>query len=341
MDIKLHSLKKLISLVAIMFVLSSCASMQSLSSYARTGDTVMIALGGSEDSNALVDVLKKENILITITDSAGVTYPITLRKLFKLHADYGSDYIHRSNVVNGYWDMFVPALSGQWMGIVDLIDPVSSVPHVLSVGPAKIAVSSPSQLTQKHIYKTFGAYYDYTNGDLASIDIEILPGQGKINTLNHVQEVGFHPMDMLEPSPQIMVSPSAAPSIYLGGGEFTFQYVQANFNSALTAVPAIHDPNIQITSNTKDQGDGTSLLTVTMLNPKGFKVTSSRSMDVGVGNMSPFKSLKFSLSWTKLGTVAVVDDTNWQESIQMLNGHYIDLEGNVLSDITPVMNKVR
>jgi len=42
---------------------SGCASMQSMSSYARTGDTVSIALGGTEESNALVEVLKKVFLL--------------------------------------------------------------------------------------------------------------------------------------------------------------------------------------------------------------------------------------------------------------------------------------
>ena len=41
---------------------SGCSSMQSMSSYARTGDTISIALGGSEDSNSLVEILKKEDI---------------------------------------------------------------------------------------------------------------------------------------------------------------------------------------------------------------------------------------------------------------------------------------
>lgn len=56
------------AMVAVMLNLSACGSSQSVSSYARTGDTVFVSLGGSE-SHALVSVLKKESITITITDS--------------------------------------------------------------------------------------------------------------------------------------------------------------------------------------------------------------------------------------------------------------------------------
>ena len=51
------------ALVLVAMQLVGCASMQSLSNYARSGDTVTVSLGGT-DSNALVPILKIEDVVI-------------------------------------------------------------------------------------------------------------------------------------------------------------------------------------------------------------------------------------------------------------------------------------
>ena len=88
-----NNLYKFFAIMLSIAFFSGCTSMQSMSSYARTGDTVTIALAGTEDTNALVDILKKEDINITITDSASNTYPVKLRHLFRLYPDNSSRYI--------------------------------------------------------------------------------------------------------------------------------------------------------------------------------------------------------------------------------------------------------
>lgn len=334
----------LMSLLGVLF--SGCASMQSMSNYARTGDTVSIAVGGTEDSNALVDVLKKENISITITDSSAATYPITLRKLFKVYPDYSSEYVFESSsVANGLsMSSYAPPLIGQWIAIVDLVDPVTGTMPSLTTGQATISVSSSGELDQHVLYSA--QQFVWENGNLGSIQIEILPGTGTPNTLNYVGPMNYDPVAAIEPLPQIVVTPSTVPTVEIAGGSFTFVYNNSDFATRIKAVPANHDPNVQLLSNKIDLGNGTSELKVTLLNPNGF-LTTNRSVqgvsEIDIGGSSPFRSARFNLIWrsTKGGNASTVTDSNWQNSIQLISGYYIDMAGNEVPDITPVMSKVR
>lgn len=325
---------------------SGCSSMQSLSSYARTGDTVTIALGGTEDSNALVEILKKEDINITITDSSLGTYPVKLRHLFRVYPDHSSTYIFNTKKAasGSSYDTYIPPLLGQWIAVVDLVDPVTSLSPPLSEGAATISVSSPAQINPSFLYTTLGSQWPWTNGNLASVAIEILPGVGTPNTLNRINSVNYDPVVDLEPLPQIIVSPSAAPVASIAGGSFKFVYNPADFSGGLIAVPANHDPNVQLTSNVTDLGDGTKQLEVILLNPKGFLNHSNRTFPsatekMAIGEMSPLRSVRFNLVFKK--SAIANNEITWQNSIQMMGGNYIDLQGFAVVDITPVMKKVR
>lgn len=335
-----------VGLVAALF--SGCASMQSMSSYARTGDTISVALGGTEDSNALVEILKKEDIAITITDSASVTHTVTLRKLFRVYPDYSSEYIYESNSVGGgnsgdAMSSYTPPLLGQWIAVIDLVEPVTLIAPALAVGPATLAATSVAQIDQSVLYNQFA----WENGDLGAVQIEIIAGQGSSNTLNYAGPVSYDPVKTIEPLPQIIVAPSAVPAVEIGGGSFTFVYTNVDFGTRLKAVPANHDPNVQLMSSHLDLGNGSSELKVTLLNPNGF-LTTNQSVpgvtEVEIGGSSPFRSARFNLIWRpakQSRPVSIVTDLNWQNSIQMTSGSYIDLAGNTVTGITPVMKKTR
>ena len=327
-----------IGLIAALF--TGCASFQSMSSYARTGDTVTITLGGTEDNNALVEVLKKEGLTVTITDSALMTYPIKLRHLFRVYPDHTSKYTFNTKYSAGGngWDSYVPPLLGEWMATVDLIDPaVPGVALPLAVGPATISVSSTEQLAPTVYY---GNNYEYTNADLGSISVEILPGQGTPNNLNYIQPVSHDPLTSLEPMPQIIVSPSGAPAAAIAGGSFKFVYNPANFTGGLMAVQANHDPNVQLMSKATLLPSGEEELIVTVLNPKGFLNHNNREQGVmGIGNMSPLRSVRFNLVYKD--TAVANDDATWHSYIQMVSGEYIDMAGDAVAAITPVMKKTR
>jgi len=332
----------LLLFVILAWLISSCASMRPLSNYARSGDTVSLALGGTLDSNAQVSVLKKANITITITDSASVTSPVTLRYLFRTYPDPTSGLGYRSytNQGDGKIVPYVAPYSGQWMAIIDLADPVTGDPVPLAVGSATISVTSPDlQDFVDHV----GYGWTWTDGSLSSIPIEILPGTGSSNPLNYLGPISRDPMLTLQPMHQIEVLPQGTPVNVIGGGEFVFSYRHDDFTSptayGIRAVSTTPDPAAQLAFSRIDQGDGTTLLKVTVTNPNGFLQTNNRDNRFMSG-MSPFRSLGFVLVWDDFYGGAIVDDSNWEMSIQMLSGSYVDINGAPMAELTAVMTKV-
>lgn len=323
-----------------LLVTQGCVGTQSMSSYARTGDTVTISLGGTEDNNALVEILKKEDIDVTITDSDSNTYPVYLRHLARVYPDHTSTYIFNTVNHTGSQDTFTPPLLGQWFAIIDLVDPDDrSVKHPLSFGPATISVSSPTQL-DPNVYYLFA----WTNGNLGSIDVEILPGEGTPHDLNYMSAATYHPITDLEPLPQIIVTPSAPPADTIAGGNFSFEYTETDFNGGLIAVQANHDPNVQLTSKHTTLGNGLKRLDVFLLNPKGFVNHNNRMekspSSIGIGKASPLRSVRFALVFK--GDAIANNDLNWQDSITMVEGSsYIDLDGYDVMDVLPELKKVR
>jgi len=333
--------KNLLILTLLAWLISSCASMQPLSNYARSGDTVSLALGGTIDANAQVSVLKKDTITITITDSAGVTSPVMLRYLFRTYADPASAIGYRSYPVTNWLpiEAYPEPYTGQWIAIIDLTDPVSLTPVPLAVGTATISVSSPDLID---FIDRVGLGWTWTDGNLASIPIEILPGAGSSNSLNYLSPISADPSFSLEPIDQIEVLPQGVPSNIVGGGEFSFSYRHDDFNiqaHGIRVVPTTPDPTAQLAYSRTDQGDGTTLLKVTVTNPNGFLQTNVHDIKIMSG-MSPFRSLGFILVWDDPNGQNIVDDANWQTSIQMLTGSYVDIDGAPMPELTPTMTKV-
>jgi hypothetical protein len=52
---------------------------------------------------------------------------------------------------------------------------------------------------------------------------------------------------------------------------------------------------------------------------------------------SPYKSLNLSLFWNNN---PLVTDANWQQAIQLVSGEYVDIAGNPVLDVTPVLAKI-
>ena len=318
------------------FVISGCASMQPLSNYARSGDTVVISLGGS-DSNALVPVLRKENLVISITDSGGSSYPVKVRNLFRVNGDPTSGYAFRSPTSDQIYDNYVDPHQGLWLAVLDLVDPANDAPLPLATGDASLRVSSPEI---QNWFDHAGWGWPWTNGHLDHVPIEILPGTGAPNPMNYLGPVSTAPLDSLEPNPQVEIVASGSAAVEIGGGVFVFQLQNADFNGSggyPRAVATVPDPNIQLMSRREDQGDGTSLLTVIILNPHGFKTGNDKTGLVA--GQSLRRSLRFSLVWSSRN--ALVNDANWQDSLQLISAEYFDLASDDLPALNANISKVR
>lgn len=320
----------LLMLLIISATLSGCASNQTLSSYARTGDTVMISLGG-EHQRTTVAVLKKENITVTITDYQNNTYPVKLRHLMKVQPDLASR-MNTSGLIAGSWEYSLGAYQGLWLGIIDLVDPVTGSAHVLEPGQASLSVTGAGLISDGTPF----------TGDLNNVPIEILPGAGNYNPLSEYTQFGnlAQPLASLEPIPQVDISPDPSGATQqLGGASIIIQYTDSYFPNSMfpRAVPATQDPNIQLMSNLESQGDGTTLHKIFIMNPHGINTSNSKSgLSFGVSDL---RNLSIRLAWQN-NSVTDVNDANWQNAIQLLSEKYVSINGDVLP-VSSVVSKVR
>lgn len=333
--------KVLMLLVLVAFSLGGCASMQPMSQYARTGDTVMVSLGGTA-TNSKVPVLKKKNMTATITDAAGNTFPVTVRRLFRVYGDPTGAYAGRSPYGGGYpYETYVQPNQGLWMAVIDLVDPSTGEPPALAVGGATLNISSPNLVQW---YDTTGYGWTWPNGNLSDIPITILAGTGSLNPLNYESPISYAPLSALEPDPQIEVQPSGTPSTTIGGAFFVFKYVMSDFNTStsasldphIRAVTTADDQNVQLSSMIVPQGDGTALLKVMITNPHGFATSNDKSQ-LSVGE-SLLRSLNVEIAWDK--SLTNITDSNWQNSIQLQSAEFVDINGNAMPGLTATVTKV-
>lgn len=320
------NINKIWLLAMIILAGSGCTSMNTLSSYARTGDTVSVSLGGTFRHSADT-VLKKEEVVATITDSASLNYAVKVRHLFRLFSDPTSTYSLRSQV-SGTLENNAGADQGQWMAIIDLVDPITNDVLPLQTGAATLSITAPN------LTNTAG---QYGNGDLTQIPIEILPGTGTPNLLN--AEGDQEMASLLQPEPQVEVKPGDLSAVdSLGGVEYVFSYVTADFDVQNFPVVVKMSPNqnIQLITNYLPQGNGTTLIKVLLLNPNGFADNVSAS----INGKLPYRNLNIALAWYSLANASITDD-NWNNSIQLVSSNYINLNGNSVAGIQPVLAKTR
>lgn len=333
-----NKMRWLLVLLAALIFAGGCSSRQPISNYARSGETIVLSLGGT-DSNALVSILKKQNITVTIRDAANNTYTAKLRNVFRVYSDPTSGYDFRSPTNNMYYDSYVTPHQGLWLAVVDLVDPVSGAALPLIAGAASIAVSSPD-INPWVDYPGWG--WTWTNGDLRNIPITILAGTGASNPMNYLQPLTTSPLDSLTAQPQVEVTVSGTPSQRVGGASFVFRLTNASFGNQADHRPRVvassPDRNVQLVWNRVDQGDGTTLLRVVVTNPHGFNVDNNKA-GVTAGR-SLLRSLRFSIVWDERVAPSSVTDANWTGAVQLVSGEYIDINGNVLPELTVALAKV-
>ena len=303
--------------------LFGCAGQQTLSNYARTGDTVAIAISPSEPNI----FLRKEDINVTVQDVALNSFPIQLRNLVRIYSDPTSSYAIRSARKNGWlssepYEVQADPYQGYWIGIVDLIDPSTGLAPTLTPGAGQIVFSSTA-----------------TGDD--TFDIEILPGAGSQNPMEEAF-TGLAPLEALEAMPQVEVAVGGAPIMPIGAGVFVLSYNAADFNGDATAPQIVNispDQHIQLIKYRTDNGDGTTSLTVMLINPRGFKTNNTIVGNELSDGMSLFRDLRFSIVWDK--TNSIVNDANWQNSLTLISSDFYDLEGNTTIGLVTSLNKLR
>jgi hypothetical protein len=325
-------------LILASLITTGCSTVP-LPKYAKRGDFVTIPIGGTKtvgNSN----YLKMSDLSVTVTDKQGQVFPAVVSRLFRVYADPSSRYSLLSMDADSYLftNNVTYANEGQWM-LQFVMPSTNTFGQTPAAGPAQITVTStevsPDPDPKKRLINLDARPL---NEDLSALPFEILDGAGD-NILSEV-----YGMQHLEIGPTILVTPDDASALLnnVGGAIYVYQYPTDSFldGGLPYAVKTSPDQHIQLATSRKDLGGNVTQLTAIVINPYGFYDDAS-----WMPGKSYYDGLNVAFSWDR-GAYAgseIVLDSNWQSHVSLVpeKSYYIDLNGNIITTVTPVLSKVR
>jgi hypothetical protein len=263
--------------------MSGCAGNNSVSSYARTGDTVTIAFAGDDYQ----PFLRRESVVAQLTDSIGQTRLVKVRTIAHIYAD------PTSRVAADKGDPFSFDSIGLRVAVIDLVDPGSGTPPQLALGPASLKLTRAAD----------GALV------VDDIAIEILPGTGSLHPFTEqLTNLSYLEAASARPQARFRIKPVGVSKPELGAVEVELRFP----NSALAgipetrwpqAVPIAADANVQFTS--RYYQDGTDrVIRVIIINPDGFIFSAPFGTDPAIfyRGKSLYHTLRFAVVWGESAT---------------------------------------
>lgn len=308
-------------LMAVTFVwLSGCVQTKTTPGYARAGDNIIIGLGGAIRNAGGTTVLKASDLTITLTDHNNQQFILQPSFIFKSYIDYSAQMntlaFDGTTTQVGLAGM-VP-YDGGWLVVASLTAPGPFSPLPLAVGPATISVSSPKLLNTA----------SSAEGNLSNIPIEILAGTAAQDVDFARQFIGY-----VNTPNSFVIRPNSLTGITEVGGAFlAIDYSDDSFfedDLLPVVVPADHNPYVQTNYNVVPNGDGTGTIYVTLVNPVGFKTVATADP-----NASYLSDLTVRMNYFSTGTPA---QAKTKFSINTFESYYIDLNGNAIGSIYPVL----
>ena len=341
--------QKTMWLVILASLIATGCSTVPLPKYAKRGDYVTIPLGGTKtvgNSNYLT----KNDVTVTVTDIQGQVFPAAVNRLFRVYADPSSRYALLSKDADSY--LFTNNVSyaneGQWMLQFEM-PATNDLSQTPAAGIAQIAVASTELNPDPDpLNRQINLEPRYLNEDLSALPFEILEGDGD----NLVSEV--YGMGHLELGATILVTPDNVAGLInnVGGAVYVFEYstdsfIAADYNGVVDVggglphlVKTSPDQHLQLATSRKDLGGNITQLTAMVINPYGFHDDAT-----WVPGTSYYDALNVAFSWDTGVYIGqdIVDDTNWQSHVSLVasESYYIDLNGNIIPNVTPVLSKVR
>ncbi|MEH6591123.1 MAG: hypothetical protein V7746_12755 [Halioglobus sp.] len=317
---KIHNKVLLTLLYVSVMLLGGCVQTKSVPGYARAGDVVVLGLGGIHRNAQSASLLSVNDLTITLTDANHVIHPLVGSKMFKAYPAYDSTLNGR--VIDGLLSpMSVELYDGAWNVTVPLtVDGTTDTsPLPLAIGPATISITS-AKLTDTQLL---------TEGSLAAIPIEIVEGTSAYDA-DYNQQFAMYQQsfDVFDISPDDLTGINS-----VAGGFFVISYSDDSlFKSGLlpTVVPSNHNPYVQLSYNVVENGDGTGLIYVSLLNPDGFKSTSSATI-----RSSRLSDLSVRMQYFPEGASKVQVENS--VSVNLVESYYIDMNGDEISGLEPSM----
>lgn len=327
-------------------IATGCTSVP-LPKYARVNDYVTIPMGGTK-TVANSNYLKTTDVAVTVTDSLGQTFPATIYNLYRVYGDPSSRYALASLNPDSQLKGIVYANEGQWM-LQFIMPATNSSGQTPATGPAQIAVAStevnPDPDPKKRLINNEPKQY---HENLSNLPFEIIEGSGgPANSESYGSQY-------LTTSATILAQPDDESALHnnVGGAVYVFEYITDSFiavdykgdtfpDAGLPyAVKTSPDQEIQLATSRKDLGGNTTQLTAIVINPNGFYDDNS-----WLPGTSYYDGLYVAFSWDTAAYYGnnIVDDSNWQNHVSLVpaKSYYIDMDGNAIPNVTPVLSKVR
>lgn len=320
---KILSLAKTLAiLLCLGFSLGACVQFKPVPGYARAGDYIIIGLGGVHRNAGGEPALSKDDLTITITDANTMTYDLEARYVFRSYLDYNA-LMHVGAIDGTSTQMGLTGIvpfDGGWFAAVPLTyaGQYESPLVELATGAAQLKVSSPKLSNTA----------DGPEGNLDNIPIEILPGVSQQDDQYVAQFFSYSANGH-----NFVISPDN-----LGGASDiagAFMVVDYNdetfFKNGLMpmVVPVHHNPYAQLSYHVKDNGNGTGSVYITLLNPAGFKASTTSTV-----NASLHDDLAVRLVYFTAGTIAQAKGIF---SLDSAKSYYIDGNGAVIGGISPTL----
>lgn len=310
-------------------LLAGCVQMAPVPNYARSGDLLVVGLGGIQRNAGGNHVFLPSDLLVTITDSANATFTLNAQQVFKVFPDYGSQMNYQT--IGGDSTMAplpIQAFDGGWFAAIPLTIGGLPIPS-LALGTATISITSPTgKLLNNLSTGNFRNLPALKEGNLAGIPVEIIAGTTKPNAPAATDYSNQFRAFTTTNVTALNIAPSSLTGITaVGGMQVAIKYPAARYSPTVKplVVPYNHNPAINLQQNIVDNGDGTRTLNVVLTAPQGFAakltplVPSLRDLNLKLIYFGP----------TGTATPAI--------DFQIISSKFIDGSGNVISGMAAVI----
>jgi hypothetical protein len=301
--------------LGMLLLLWGCVQTKPVPGYARAGDIVAVGLGGIERNSGGARTLSRQDLAITITDSANTVYELTANQVFKSYPDHAA-FMNTSAVAGS--ELGLVPFDGGWFASVPLTD-ASSAPLALATGPATISVSSSQLQNTSHPWE----------GDLTSLPLEILPGQTTLDSQYLQQFVGY----ATAPKSFLVAPDTPGDFTDIAGAFMQIEYYDESYFAdgvAPMVVPSSHNPYVQLSYKVVSNGNGTGSINIVLLNPEGF-----RPAQLASNTSSSLADLSVTLIYFARSSSAAIAKTKF--ALDTESSYYIDVTGAVVSGLTPTL----
>lgn len=324
--------RTVIATCAIALLASGCVQQMPFPYAVRTGDTLVLAIGGVKRNADADRDLQPTDLDIVLTDSAGTSFGLEAEGVFKAYPEYGSE-LNAAAIVGA-----VPLrpFDGGWFAHVPLrwTDPGHSgglFPLPLAVGPATLAVVSDKLTNTRASFE----------GDLSHIPVEILPGSADPNQNEAYaqQFIGYRSKAALKISAPVTLTDSLGSNGAIWGLQVAITYPRnvdyLDTQHPPQVVPYSHHPYIQLAQNTFANDDGTNTLLVLLTAQRGFVRPSKQT------SLTPLLGeLSLRLMYFTVGDVATPSAATLLDDFRIDATHsfYLNTAGVRMALQTPVLS---